>query len=288
MKNNMLTLIGLAWMMASCTIIHPNLLKGIQSLEFEPDDDNKDYKFIYQDFENSPQLSVLNAQYQLDSIAKVGRSELEQILALLDWTHKRWKHNGSNQPSESNTLTILKEAETGKKFRCVEYGIVLKSILAARGFKARTLGLKTRDVEITRSGAGHVLTEVWSDAFQQWFLLDAQFNIIPMLNNNPLNAVEFQHALVENQDLKLIDMKGEVSQQRQKEYIKFISPYLYYLDFKFDQRELPFDSLYKVNGKAVLMLVPVGAKKPIKFQRETTMDYLIYTNSLKDFYRIPK
>jgi hypothetical protein len=36
------------------------------------------------------------------------------------------------------------------------------------------------------------------------------------------------------------------------------------------------------------MLVPLGAKNPTVFQIKYPLDYLIYTNSLKDFYQIPK
>ncbi len=178
-----------AMMLSACSVIHLMPSKKIQAIGFDTESKNGLYAFVYQNEENSPELRTIQSMYGLDSVAKTGSQEFEQMLALLNWTNGRWEHSGSNQPSKSNTLTILKEAETGKKFRCVEYGIVLKSVLAANGFKARTLGLKTKDVEETRIGAGHVLTEAWSETHQKWFLLDAQFNIVPTLNEKPLNGV---------------------------------------------------------------------------------------------------
>lgn len=257
------------------------------SIQFTDTSENEEYDFIYQNADNSPELQTIKSLYRLDSVAQLGDSEFEQILYLMNWTHSRWAHNGSNKPSKSNTLTILKEAETGKKFRCVEYGIVLKSVLACNGFKARTLGLKTKDVEVTASGAGHVLAEVWSDQYHKWLMLDAQFNLIPISDDIPLNAVEFQNAIAHNKNLELVDINGVVSNKRKKKFLNFITDYLYYFDFKFDQREVPYDSLFKVNDKTVLMLVPVGAKKPTKFQRKFDMNYLAYTTSLNDFYRKP-
>ncbi len=238
--------------------------------------------------DNSPELMTLKTQYGLDSVWNLGKGEFDQMLQVLDWTHSRWEHDGSNQPSDSKTLVILEEADAGKSFRCVEYGIVLRSALASQGMKARTLGLKTRDVEVTRLGAGHVLTEVWSTEHRKWFLADAQFNIVPVRNGVPLNAVEFQQTLIKEEPFELIDRQGPVSVDRRKRYLEFIPHYLYYFDFKFDQRELPYGELAKISDKTFLMLVPKGAKKPETFQRNSRMDYLLYTHSLGDFYGPPK
>lgn len=287
-KSSTFLLLLLAALCSACAALNVLPSKKISSIQFEEAATNEAYQFIYQNAENSPELETLSAQYTLDEVAKVGKDELGQILQLLAWTNSRWEHSGSNQPSASNTLTILKEAETGMKFRCVEYGIVLRSVLASQGFIARTLGLKTQDVEKVRIGAGHVLTEAWSDRHQKWFLLDAQFNLVPTQNGIPLNAVEFQQAIIENANFKLIDANGEVDEVRREKYLNFIPHYLYFFDFKFDQREMPYDSLYKVNDKGLLMLVPLNVPNPTVFQRKSKLDYLEYTHSLGDFYRKPE
>jgi hypothetical protein len=274
-------------LLGSCSVINLTPSKKIGHIEFSNETENQNYDFIYQNIENSPELGTLISVYGLDSVSNLGNSEFTRMLHLLNWTNSRWEHSGSNQPSKSTTLTILEEAKAGKKFRCVEYGIVLRSVLASSDFKARTVGLKTKDVEVTRVGAGHVLTEVWSDQHGKWFMADAQFNIVPVLGDIPLNAVEFQNAIIQGKDFRLIDVDGEVSAERKKQYMDFIPHYLYFFDYRFDQREIVYDSLYKVNDKTTLMLVPLGAKKPTVFQRKSDMDYLEYTHSLNDFYRKP-
>jgi len=283
-----LILVVLVCLFSACAALNLTPSKKIAPIEFDETAINGSYQFIYQNTENSPELKMLLSSYDLDKIAENEENEMDKILQLLQWTNSRWEHSGSNKPSESNTLTILKEAESGKKFRCVEYGIVLKSVLASNGFKARTLSLKTRDVEKVRLGAGHVLTEVWSNTYDKWFMLDAQFNVVPTLDNTPLNAVEFQNAIIQNADYQLIDINGEVDRKRRKKYLNFIPHYLYFFDYKFDQREVEYDSLFKVNDKAVLMLVPLNAKNPVMFQRKIEMDFLEYTHSLNDFYRKPE
>lgn len=279
-------LVGLL-LLSSCSVLQITPSKKIISIEFSDEPANEKYQFIYQNIENSPDLLTIKQLYGLDSVANLGNSEFEKILHLLKWTNNRWVHSGSNEPSKSNTITILKEASEGKKFRCVEYGIVLRTVLASNDIKARTLGLKTRDVETTKYGAGHVLTEVWSTQFNKWFMLDAQFNIVPVLDNIPLNAVEFQNAIIQRKNFKLVDIDGEVESKLAQGYMDFIPHYLYYFDYAFDQREVAYDELFKVNDKGYLMLVPLGAKKPTVFQRKWPMNYFEYTNSMNDFYRKP-
>ncbi len=274
-------------LLSSCTLLNITPSTKVETIAFDSTAKNDNYKFIYQTLENSPELSILKTDYKIDSVAQKGTTELEKQLALLAWTNSRWQHNGSNEPSKSDALTILKEAEAGNKFRCVEYGIVLRSMLAAAGFNARTLALKTKDVEITESGAGHVLTEAWSNTYQKWFLLDGQFNAVPTLHGIPLNAVEFQQAIINKEQYTIINFNGELSNKLKKEYLKFVTPYLYYFDFKFDQRDVPTNQRFSVNNKTSLMLVPLGAKQPTIFQKKRKIDYCEYTHSLADFYRKP-
>lgn len=287
MKTVQLLLLLTCLLTISCSLIHLTPSKKIHHIDFTQDTTNEQFSFIYPDNENSPELTKIKSLYFLDSVVRTGDSSFGQMLALLKWTNGRWQHSGSNEPSNPGALTILKEAETGKKFRCVEYAIVLKSVLAANGFNARTLALKTKDAEIVRLGAGHLVTEVWSDLYNKWFMLDAQFNIVPTINDQPLNAVEFQNAIIQKRDFKLMDADGEVSTRRRKKYLNFIPHYLYYFDLQFDQREVAYPRLFKVNEKASLMLVPNGARKPVVFQRKFELNDILYTSSLMDFYRKP-
>lgn len=261
--------------------------KSLKELQFKDTVPNNSFQFIYQNQQNSPQLNTLKTDYKLDSIGNKAKSEFERILLMLNWTHQQWQHNGSNQPSSQNTLVILQEAKKGANFRCVEYGVVLRSSMACLDIPARTLGLKLKQVETINSGGGHVLTEVYSHQFNKWFVLDAQFNLVPMLDDVPINAVEFQHAIAQNKNFYFLDINGQVSTKRTKQYLKFITDYLYYFDFRFDQREVAYQDLHKVNDKIVLMLVPLTAKIPTVFQRKYDLNYAIYTNNINDFYRKP-
>ena len=290
-KKHLILLFGCA-LLSSCSSFYQLLnispSSKLKAISYSNDAPNPLYEFYYSDTLGNEYLRELKKQYNLGSLVNEEKNDIGKIKNILDWTSKQWKHNGSNTPTKQDALTILKEAHEGKQFRCVEYGIVTTAALNSIGITARTLGLKTRDVEKVMSGAGHVVTEVYSRDLDKWIFLDPQFNIIPTLNGSPLSGVEFQNAIYnKNVNLKLINKQGELSKKDSERYIKWVGKYLFYFDVLFDQKTLNATKFKSINGMTKLTLVPIGHKEPRIFQRHSKIDYSYYTNSLNDFYRKP-
>ncbi len=260
----------------------------LKAISFSEAPLNPVYRFFYPDTLGNVYLRELRQGYKLDSLTGQASDEFEKIKLILDWTHQQWEHNGSNTPSSSDALTILKEAHGGKQFRCVEYGIVAAAALNSLDIRARVLGLKTRDVEKVKYSAGHVVAEVYSTKYKKWIFIDPQFNVLPVLNGLPLNGVEFQNAILNDRaNLKLINLNGEVSADDCSYYIKWVAKYLFYFDASFDQRIDASGKYQAIEGMTKLTLVPIGEKEPRVFQRKSKIDYSHYTNSLNDFYQKP-
>lgn len=258
------------------------ILPQTSALVFDKASINSELTFWYQDGIND-YLNLLRSKYSIDSLIQNAKNDTEKALSILNWVHKQWRHNGNNTPVKNDAISILEEVKTGKNFRCVEYGIVTSACLNSIGLKARTLSLKTKDVETTKYGAGHVLLEVYLNDLQKWVVLDGQWDIMPVLNNIPLNAVEFQKAITEDyNNLEIRSLSGTPKRQ----YVQWIYPYLYYFSFAFDNRE-GIASREKINGKNSLMLVPIGAKNPTIFQITSKIENCLYTNSINDFYGKP-
>ncbi|WP_162428704.1 transglutaminase-like domain-containing protein [Pontibacter pudoricolor] len=258
---------------------------GFEALKFNKPATKPGYSFVYEQNQNNEFLNTLREQYNLDAIVAGAANDTERALRMVNWVHQQWNHNGMNEPSKPDALTILAEAKAGKQFRCVEYGTVTAASLNAIGLPARRLGLKMKEVETIEFGAGHVLLEVYLPDLKKWVMLDGQFDVMPVLNNVPLNAVEFQQAIANNYDkLEIRSLSGASKPQ----YVNWIYPYLYYFDVKFDNREGIALERKKTDGKQSLMLVPVGAKEPKVFQIKNPIDYCKYTTSVADFYQAPE
>lgn len=129
--------------------------------------------------------------------------EMRRLIYWLEWAHQLFRHDPSNSPTDSNPLTILKEATHETAFTCREYAILLASVLQANGYPARVLGLMKKNY-YCGTGKGHWATEVWSDSLQKWILLDSQNNCRWRHEGKTLNAHEIREHVLAGNDAKLI------------------------------------------------------------------------------------
>ncbi|MDD4646232.1 MAG: transglutaminase-like domain-containing protein [Bacteroidales bacterium] len=293
MNYKALLAVTLCCLLTSCSslfsMLNNNPSAKIRKVQYTYAEANPALRFFYPDTLNNSYLRKLREGYGLDTLVSGASTEIDKVKRVLDWTSKQWQHNGSNKPAKSDAISILEEAKQGKNFRCVEYGIVCTAALNSIAVPSRCLSIQTFDVEKVKRGAGHVVAETYLSDLNRWVFIDPQFNLIPVLNGTPLNAVEFQRALYQkNKDLKLMNQSGEVSEDSSQAYFHWIGKYLYYMAYSFDQRVGEDIKSETVKGKTRLSLIPVGAKIPTVFQRKYEIDYGISTSSLNDFYRMPE
>jgi hypothetical protein len=268
------------------TLLEIKLIKiKTKNLKFETK--AKNFKILYEDnYIKNEYLAELRNKYKINSLIKNTKSDKEKSLKVMNWVHNQWQHSGLNEPKKNDALSILQEVKNeGKNFRCVEYGIVTSATLNSIGLKARVLSLKTEDVETRKSGAGHVVAEVYLNDIKKWAFIDPQFNIMVELDNTPLNALELQKNIVNNYD-KLI-IKSLSSDYDKDSYLAWIYEYLFHFNIPIDNRVGDLNSNYKINNKSSLMLVPLKVKNPTIFQINNKIDYCNYTNNINDFYSAP-
>lgn len=286
--------------LAFCFLTTIMLAASLPKLDFETgnlDQVSDVPEFKYEDF-NSAYLQELRTCFNLDSLVVDCKNEQEQVLAVMNWVHHLWRHNGDNEPIKSDPISILGEVITGQKqFRCVEYATVLTGCLNALGLRARVLNLMTADVETREYGAGHVVTEVYLPSLNKWVLADAQFNLMPVLHNMPVSALELQQALAGKDDgLDFVSFDPDLTSGQytpkqiasyKQDFIDFIGEYLYFFRTRFDQQYTQDISWAAGRNLHSLVLVPLGAKKPEVFQIKYPMNNLTGTCSSASFYQKP-
>ena len=255
--------------------------KGITKIHFDTEK-KMALTIPYSDRSESEELKRLKEVFKLDTLILNANDDYEKVKNIQSWVHSRWEHDGNNVPEKSNAMYILKEAEKGQKFRCVEYSTVTTACLQSLGYIVRVLWLKTKDVDVVNSGAGHVVNEIYLKDLKKWFFIDPQFDIIVLKNGIPLNAVEFQSAIANNERIEIINPNQEISD---KEYIEWISPYLFYFTTSLNNGRISnWDRV--IGTKRQLTLVPKGYKPPTYFQRLFRIRTNYKTNSVFDFYPI--
>ena len=224
-------------------------------------------------------LATLRQRHPLDSAVAGTTTDLARVRAMSRWGRRQWEHNGSNEPSRDDPLTILAEARAGQRFRCVEYAEVLAGALSAVGVPARVLNLKTADAATRPSGAGHVVAEAYLRDQARWVMVDGQFDVLALRDGLPLSAVELQRAVAERAPgLTIESLSGATAAT----YLPWITPYLYY----FDVRPRAWSTGHDAT-RGALMLVPVGAPTLTIFQGRIPLAEYASTHSTAVFYAAP-
>ncbi len=239
-----------------------------------------DFEFTYPSVDD-PLLAKVKAiaNISINSAA----TELEQIKAITGYVHNLFTHNDESQPSANDPLTIIQEARAGKSFRCLEYSLLATALLWAYGIPARTIGLKTSDVETREYGAGHVVIEYWSNELGKWTMCDVQWGIIPMANGVLLSALELSEKVSQNMPVNCMSIdNSRFSVGNMATYIKWIKEYLYFFDTPIEITFVDRD----IRRQHIAMLVPLNTAPPKIFQKSFKMN-AVYGHSVLDFYLAP-
>jgi len=246
-------------------------------LQWSTNRDNISFSHVMNN-QNDSEMVLFRTENSIDELRSKDNDNYGTLKNIVKWTHDQWLHNGKQEPTSSDPLTILREVSEGQNFRCVEYAIIVAASAQCLGLPARVLSLRRKDVETAKYNAGHVVAEVWIDEFEKWVMADAQVDVIPEMDGIPLNAVEFQANITKfGSNLQL----HTSSNIRPRKYINWISSYLYYFQVVVDQRFFPLSSK---QAKEKIMLVPKGAKRPTIFQRDYPIENCIYVSNLEIFY----
>lgn len=212
---------------------------------------------------DSNRLKVLRESYQLDTVIAEATDDLDRVKRMCRWVHDRTSHDGWSDDYPTDALDLLKAAEKGSQWRCVEFGIVVAECLQSVGIPARRVSAQARDVETMLGGAGHVFSEAWLEDRQCWIFVDAQMDLVGLdRDGSPLNSVQFRNALA-RADFPI-------------EYPKPLAMCMHYFHFA------------GFPGERNLMLGPVGSKMPTKFQRQPTRAPDIFTHRIEDAYAAPQ
>jgi hypothetical protein len=147
-------------------------------------------RFKFDSFDN-PKLKDLRERYHLDEVIAPGKDEFERQVLLVDWVNHRFKKFGRPSCPARGALEILPAIDSGNSFFCSQYGEVMVSAAASLGWVDRPLALRRPD----NRGSGsteHTSTEIWSNQYRKWIVLDPTFAMYFEKDGVPLSGYEFR------------------------------------------------------------------------------------------------
>jgi len=179
---------------------HKAVLTRLDDLPYVESEYTKRFKF---DSADNPKLKELRERYHLKEVVASGKDEFDRQVLLLDWVNHRFKKFGKPTSEARGALDILAANDAGNTFFCAHYADVFVSAAASLGWVDRSLALRRPD-HIGQGSTEHSSTEIWSNQYRKWVMLDPTFAMYVERDGVPLNAFELR------QEWFLRDGKGLV------------------------------------------------------------------------------
>jgi hypothetical protein len=158
----------------------------LDSLPLVDNDYTKRFKF---DAFDNPKLKELREHYKLDEVVSPGKTEFDRQVLLLDWVNHQFKKFGAPTANPRGAAEILHDIHEGHTFFCAQYADVLVSTAASLGWVDRCLALRRPD-KIGSGSTEHSSTEIWSNQYRKWIMLDPTFSMYVEKDGVPLSAFE--------------------------------------------------------------------------------------------------
>lgn len=204
---------------------------------------------------SEPDLAGLRA-YVKAQLSPPSKTEFAFLLATTAFVHSRLEHAALADPGSGMTsLEMLRAAEHGERYSCVEYSKILADLLIAQGLPARSVGLQSSAIAYGQLGSAHVLVEVWSNSLDKWVLLDAQWGAYAQRNGVPLNVLEVYLAKASGEldQVRFLPvdqaLPGEAAQSLNADYATFLTSYFGYLTARLLAGAEGVPVLLRLNGK---------------------------------------
>lgn len=177
-------------------------LTRLDALPYVESDYTKRFKF---DSFDNPKVKTLRERFHFDEIVAPGKTEFDRQLLLLDWANHQLKKFGKPTSPARGALDILAANDAGNTFFCSHYGDLFVSAAASMGWVDRAMALRRPD-HIGSGSTEHTSTEIWSNQYRKWIMLDPTFAMYVEKDGVPLSAYELrQEWLVKGgQDLTFV------------------------------------------------------------------------------------
>jgi len=165
------------------------VVRKVDGLPFAESEYTRRFKF---DSADNPKLRELRERYRLDEVVADGRDEFDRQVLLLDWVHHQFKKFGRPTVEARGALEILQGVEEGHPFFCSQYAHVFVSAAASLGWIDRELALRRHQDQPGQSSSEHSTTEIWSNQYRKWIMMDPTANMHIVKDGIPLNAHEIR------------------------------------------------------------------------------------------------
>ena len=148
-------------------------------------------RFKFDNWDN-PKLKQLRDRYHLEEVVAPGKDEFSRQVLLLDWVNRKFHKFGKPSSPATGALDILAANDAGHTFFCAHYAEVFVSAAASLGWVDRSMALRRPDQPGRGGSTEHTSTEIWSNQYGKWIMMDPTFGMYVEKDGVPLSAYELR------------------------------------------------------------------------------------------------
>ena len=137
-------------------------------------------------FEDPARLEPLRSRYRLDDVVAGATNDFERWVRIMHWARDRFPHLPNPHPPDADAFdgVGLLESYRAGGYLCGTIAPLLVQAITALGGHARRVELRFT------AGDSHVVTEVWSDHYGKWAVLDPDYDVFFTVDSVPQHALE--------------------------------------------------------------------------------------------------
>ncbi len=158
---------------------------------------NPTYTFTYQDMGHL-KVRQLYERAGIAGMEAAAETELDLIQAISDWANEQWGHMQPMPYPTWDAHEILDRVETGDAFWCTFKAALFVQACNAAGLTGRMIGISRKHSD------AHTVSEVYSNQFRKWMLVDPWINCYFERDGIPLSAREFHDAIADPSGIYIV------------------------------------------------------------------------------------
>jgi hypothetical protein len=140
---------------------------------------------------DEPHLIALRKSFDLDSVVAGPGGEYDAQLRLAKWIGTRFEHGVDEVPGGRQVcdpVAVIEAGQKGSRFWCEIAARTMMQAATAVGWPARVI-TASRDAYTWE----HAVSELWSNQFDKWYVVDPDFNVVFEADGVPLSTWEMVH-----------------------------------------------------------------------------------------------
>ena len=177
--------------------------------------------FIYQDLYEQ-KLDLLREQEHLERLVSETKSEFDKFLLLRHWVASQWTwHNGViYSPWDALVILDWQRGTRSKEYKgapvgflshggCIHFSLVYIQCCLALGLQARGVAL---DAAPPPPDQSHFVTEVWSNEYEKWIVMDPTTDVHFVRRGTPLGGLEMHELWKQNRASEVEQIEGSCTE----------------------------------------------------------------------------